>query len=247
MRYQRASGEFDVYPHSMNEEDLAKLDKFLSSAKAVVPLRDVARGYDRLGTVAMRHDVDHNLEHAVKFAEWEAERGYRATYFVLHTAWYYEDKDALYEGLERLDDLGHEVGLHSNATALAAAGLPPRERWRNPAKRLSQAVEDGMAEILDEELGLLRDAGFEVVGVAAHGDIRCYEFGVCNELRLTKLTLERFGLEYDADELARGGTSISDNHGTMHGSLLNAKPDRQTFALLHPCHWEMPASKLVRA
>jgi hypothetical protein len=221
---------------------MRKLDEFLSSSNGVVALRDVARGNDQPGVVAMRHDVDHNLEHAIRFAEWEAERGYQATYFVLHTCWYYEDKPALYAGLERLVELGHEIGLHSNATVLACEQFEPRGRWHTPAKRLSNSVEDTLADILDVELGLLRERGFEVVGVAAHGDIRCYEMGVVNELRYTKLTLDRFDLEYDADALAVGSKSLSDNHGQLHGTLLLHPQDRQTFALLHPCHWDVPAA-----
>jgi hypothetical protein len=240
MKYRRVNGDFDIYEHRLHADDLAKLDAFLADSKGVVPLRDVARGNGKRGIVALRHDVDHNLEHAIKFAEWEAERRYAATYFVLHTAWYYEDKDALFAGLERLVDLGHEVGLHSNATVLAAEAYEPRARWHTPAKRLSNGVEDTLADILDEELGLLRDAGFEIVGVAAHGDIRCYQMGVVNELRYTHLDLGRFGLEYDADALARGSVGLSDNHGEIHGSLLRQQKDRQTFAVLHPCHWSLP-------
>ncbi len=240
MRFQRPDGEWAEYRHSMNAANLEKLDGLLAASKGVIALRDVAQGNTKPGFVAMRHDVDHNLEHAVQFAEWEAERGYQATYFVLHTAWYYDDKPALYAGLERLVDLGHEVGLHSNATVLAASAFGARERWENPATRFSTDVIDRLTQILDIELALLRDAGFEITGVAAHGDIRCYQLGVYNDLRFTRLDLERFGLLYDADRLARGARKISDNHGKARGSWRKPETDRQTFALLHPCHWSLP-------
>ncbi len=240
VKYQRADGKFGVYQPSLTLTDLGKLETFLDASAGVVPLRDVARGNDTPGLVAMRHDVDHNLDHAVAFAEWEAERGYRASFYVLHTAWYYPDTDALARGLDRIVDLGHEVGLHSNATVLAASALGPRERWNTPAESLSTEVVDGIANIIDSELEHLRSLGIEIIGVAAHGDIRCYEMGVYNDLRFTKLPLDVFGLEYDADRLARGSRKMGDNHGKIRGSLLTQEMERQTFALLHPCHWQLP-------
>jgi hypothetical protein len=51
-----------------------------------VPMEDVARR-TRHTTIGLRHDCDagHSLATAVKMAEWEAERGYRSTYYILHT------------------------------------------------------------------------------------------------------------------------------------------------------------------
>lgn len=240
VHFRRPNGEMAEFRQSFNHIELDALKRFLDQAVDVVPLRDVSRGDDRKGIVAMRHDVDHNLEHSVRFAEWEAERGYRATYYILHTAWYYEHREALQQGCERLVELGHEVGFHSNVTVLAAEQFPPRRRWSHPAKRLSREVEDTMSDILSQELHYLRDMDIEIVGIAAHGDIRCYEMGVCNEIhRDTILKFADFGLEYDADELARGGASLGDNHGTLHGTLNKPAKDKQTFALLHCEHWEL--------
>lgn len=228
------------FRQSFNHSQLDTLKRFLDQAVDVIPLREVARGDDRPGTVAMRHDVDHDLDHAVRFAEWEAERGYRATYFVLHTAWYYEDRDALQQGCQRLVELGHEVGFHSNVTVLAAEQFPARRRWHASAKRLSREVEDVMEDILSQELHHLREMDLEIVGLASHGDIRCYEMGICNEIhRFTKLQLADFGLEYDADELARAGVRLGDNHGTLQGSWNKPATDKQTFPLVHCEHWEL--------
>lgn len=242
MKYQRPDMSWGEYPHRLKAADLEKLDKWLAAADAVVPLRDVARGRTGPAVVGMRHDVDHNLDHAVLFAEWEAERGYAATYFVLHTAWYYDDKDALYANLERLVELGHEVGLHSNATVVAAAELPARERWKMPGQRFSDVMSARLHDVIADELGALRDHGFDVVGVAAHGDIGTYEMGVYNDLRFTRLTLEQFGLEYDADRLRATGRLVTDNHGTMHGSLQWTGDERQPFTSIHPCHWDLLAA-----
>ncbi|HSO29450.1 MAG TPA: hypothetical protein VLS28_06075, partial [Candidatus Sulfomarinibacteraceae bacterium] len=71
--------------------DLERLAALLDSAGEVVPVREAferrAALPDRL--IALRHDMDHDVENSVRFAEWEARHGYRATYEVLHTDWYY--------------------------------------------------------------------------------------------------------------------------------------------------------------
>jgi hypothetical protein len=90
---------------SFTEDDLDNLDAFLKTATAVVPYIDVQRNNAPPGSIAMRHDVDHDINKALRFAEWEAERGYRATYFILHTAQYWSDDPNTEECVQRLVDL----------------------------------------------------------------------------------------------------------------------------------------------
>jgi hypothetical protein len=52
-------------------------------------------------------------------AQWEAERGYRSTYFILHTAPYWQEKDTLQAALEIIAGCGHEIGFHINAISEA--------------------------------------------------------------------------------------------------------------------------------
>ena len=58
--------------------------------RVVVPMREFARG---AGDLALRHDVDSRLDSALRLARLEHERGLRATYFVLHTAPYWDRDD----------------------------------------------------------------------------------------------------------------------------------------------------------
>ena len=116
------------------------------------------------GVVALRHDVDHDLDVALEVAYWEHEQGHRASYYVLPTAGYWDDDPALIDKCLQLQDYGHEVGLHVNILAEWFAG-----QTSDPATRLT------------EQLARLRDGGVTVRGLAAHGDRLCYEHSVAND------------------------------------------------------------------
>lgn len=155
---------------SFGPADLDRLHELLATADAVVPVREAferrANLPDRL--IALRHDMDHDVENSVRFAQWEARNGFRATYEVLHTDWYYrrgtrgEPSRFVLRALDQIAALGHEIALHNNA--ITAALLQDRDPF----------------EILEEELAHLRRRGHEIVGTVAHGDRLCRELGFNN-------------------------------------------------------------------
>lgn len=142
--------------------DLAEMDMLiLDRATQVIAMEDVYEGNRDPRAVALRHDVDasnprtaHALDTAVKMAEWEAARGYRSTYYILHTAPYW-DKPGFREQLEQIANHGHEIGVHANCLAEAL------RTGRDPDM------------ILDEALAVLRGYGHTIRGVAGHGDPFC--------------------------------------------------------------------------
>lgn len=112
--------------------------------------------------IALRHDIDHDLDLALELAHHEHQRGIRASYFLLHTAPYWNDPD-LGAKCRQLQAYGHEVGLHLDLVTEYAQGLTER-----PHVRISQL------------LSLLRSSGVRVCGVAAHGAKACYEYQCTN-------------------------------------------------------------------
>jgi hypothetical protein len=228
--YESSNGRLiNGFRHRFTAKDLAEIQAFLETGDRVVPLREVARGDTDERAIAMRHDVDHNLDHAIKMAEWEHTHGFRSTYFVLHTAWYYRDKPKLYGGLQRLVNLGHEVGLHTNVMVEAKArGSEGNNLWLHAA------------DLLFDELTELRRVGFEIVGTASHGDPRCKQLGVLNMDIWNAYKPTDFGLEYEAYLLHRkpGAYYVSESHGKWHGER-ELKPGKQTQMLVHPCHWNL--------
>ena len=105
-----------LFPLSERRFTYAEYDRFLDrlAGREVVPLWEFAAGR---GDMALRHDVDDRLESALELARREHARGLRATYFVLHTAPYWERED-LVDRLRELQALGHEVGWHNDLSLI---------------------------------------------------------------------------------------------------------------------------------
>lgn len=140
----------------------SNFDRYLAHLGATVPVSSLHNNPDGNGLRALRHDVDYDLDIALEMAHREHEHGARATYYVLPTTSYWDDP-RLVEKCLQLQDYGHEVGLHVNCMAQWAGGET-----------------DDPLSLLKSQLARLREGGVEVVGIAAHGDRRCYEHNVSN-------------------------------------------------------------------
>ena len=243
--------------------DLDRLARLLDLADAVVPLREAyARRDDHPEQfIALRHDMDHDVENAVRLARWEAERGWRSTYYVLHSDWYWGRRGPgapsayVLGALEEISGLGHEIGVHNNAIA--------------ESLRTGRRPIDILAEVLDS----LRRSGFPVTGTAAHGDPIARKLGFVNSeifrecphpdgrasdreieyrdtatgrvarLALDPVGMATLGLEYEAYRI--GHTRyLSEAEGRW-----NTAPDGVTEefgreggfvqVLTHPVHWAL--------
>ncbi len=249
--------------------DLAELEAILARADAVVDVRTLVSmpSEERAPRmVAMRHDTDSDIDNAVRFAECEAEHGHRASYYVLHSDWYYRDGTRtpsryVLRALARIRDLGHEIGLHNNAIAVAL------RTGRDPV------------EVLRTELDHLRGAGFDVTGTAAHGDALCRALGFNNgevfvetprpghgaenrkivgsdpatghEVRceLRPVPMASLGLTYEANYL-RYRHYLTDSHGRWNRPLATAaaefeRADATLSFLIHPAWWAFDGEPLL--
>lgn len=228
--------------------DLEEFDaRLLSQADRVVPMYDVARGDTAPGTIGLRHDVDDNegsLVTALHLAEWENEHGYSSTYFLLHGSHYWGAEMLM--AAERIEELGHEVGLHVNAIAEAL------RTNRDPRVILREAIDE------------LRTAA-RVVGCVAHGDDLCHRAWFVNDemfsesarpscgdprrtiafdgvsVNLHPVSRGDYGLEYDASWLSRGNY-LSDSGGKWSQEFARvvevfSQRSGQLHVLQHPDHW----------
>jgi hypothetical protein len=231
----------------------ALLDELCDGSRfRVVPLREFSATNDpERAVVGLRHDVDEWLDRAVDFAGLEADRGLRATYFVLHTARYWGRPD-LIEALRLMQDDGHEIGWHNDlVTYECVAGGDARAHF-------------------ERELGRLRGAGLDVVGVAAHGSPECGRYGYHNgyfffpdevldgypnrdhvdgphgRRTIPHGTLDEYELSYDAYHLDNGlyfSDASFDAAGrrwhTDRLDLSGLTPGTRTIILTHPDHWDV--------
>jgi hypothetical protein len=234
VRFQRYSDGaiVDNYRHHFVQADLRTLAVFLESAKAVVPVREA---FEDNQAVVMRHDVHHNLDHALIFAEWEAWRGYRASYYVLPTAWYWPEPSTA-PNLRRLVELGHEVGVHQDAVAEAY-----RMGYREPVDGSVLPVGscEKAAELLRAQITHVEDIiGVPVSGTSSHGTELWRSDRVTNAfLWAAGYTAADFGLQYaDAYHLHRRALYISDSRKGW-SSPFRREPGRQTHILTHPALW----------
>jgi hypothetical protein len=227
----------------------------------VVPLVEFAGAPRDRVVVALRHDVEERLESALEMAALEAERGLRATYFILHTAPYYaavgwrraERRESLLPGLRRLQDMGHEIGLHNDLVTLQCVlGIEPRR-------------------YLAEELAWLRGNGIDVRGASSHGSYWTHRFRYHNNYffedfedevhegfennevvhagarpcNLSKGRLADFGLEYEAYHLGED-RYFSDARFDAAGKrwhteqidLDGIERGERVIVLTHPDYWD---------
>lgn len=226
---------------TFTDRDLADLDRLLQRARDVAAMREIAAGNHRSDVIGLRHDIDDNRDSfptAVELARWEAERGYRSTYYVLHTASYW-DGPGFRDGLEEIALAGHEIGLHVNGLAEAL------KTGADPHLTVLAALET------------LRGYGHAVTGAASHGDEICRPVGFVNyeqftdcakrddptrtlvyqdrELTFVPLPLAAFGLTYEAYHLPRAAY-LSDTGGAWN------QPREHDFqgqlhVLMHPDWW----------
>ncbi|MEE2907924.1 MAG: hypothetical protein VX527_08845 [Planctomycetota bacterium] len=171
--------------------------------------------------VALRHDVDHDMDLALAMAHHEHDMGRSATYFILHTAPYVQEEHFIEKCLQ-LQEYGHEVGLHLNALTPWCAG----------------ETDDPIGD-LEAWLDRLRDAGVDIVGSAAHGDRACYEHGFINywiwsELRGGDPAASEDGLTAEGVAMGAGDRSVS--YPLSH---VISRQDGATFPL-----WSVPMESL---
>jgi hypothetical protein len=232
---------------------LSTSDHFL-----IVQLKDFKKttSTDKV-VLALRYDIDENINAAVKLAYREHEYGIKSTYFALHTADYYgtyirsffKRNDNLIFYLKKIqDDYGHEIGFHNDLVTLQLMyQIPPKE-------------------YLKEELAYLRGNNISIHGTTYHGSKFCYIYKYYNAyfwyeypdngwnyeyitkgfktIKIEKDSLKNYNFEYeggllDQDYFFADTDFINGKRWNM--SMVNLdtiKPGKKVIILLHPANWD---------
>jgi hypothetical protein len=233
--------------------DLEALGGLLDRA-AVVAMEDVFDGATSPTQIGMRHDCDNVIHEAVQMAEWEADRGIRSTYYILHTAPYWSDKTLLRASLETIAGCGHEIGIHNNAVTVAL------QTGRDPADVLHEATDE------------LRSYGYPIRSTVGHGDMLCHVVRYCNDemfdtcarpgfggfpdrtlehegqqVRLRPRPMSEYGFDFDSIWLRRGDY-LSDSGGQWSQPFTDVvagwPSSGQLHMLVHPDWWSQAFARL---
>jgi len=212
-------------------------------------------------TVFIRHDIDHSPFVALKMAKVEAEHGLYGSYYMLTTdspdikkIWREEKEEAL-NALKKIQDLGHEVGLHYDL--------------------LGDFLESGndVGKICEKTLTGFREAGINVFGCVAHGSQRlskylnakgikdfpreCINFNIWEEsnekeamvelndrkIKVPFLKLSDYEMKYEAYKVRRNYYHSDNNyvfwqHGDPIHTINNKMKEGEILCILvHPFVW----------
>jgi len=154
---------FDMKKRNDGVRYMADLVLPLRSSLECTLMKDIAAEGE--ACFFLRHDVDDNINAAMQMAMLENENGIQSSYFLMPPSpaqgganYYGTLKDNiivphpdLIEHAKRLQDWGHEVGLHNNIAELAIY------------------LKRNIADLLHEQLDYFRSNGIAIHGTAAHG------------------------------------------------------------------------------
>ena len=155
--------------------------EYLNHFRETVTVRELFENPHTSDMIALRHDVDYDLDLALEMSYWENRKGIRSTYYLLHSAEYWNDIRFIEKCLQ-IQNFGHEVGLHINILA----------EWMRG--RLTDVAFE-----LERLITRLRKAGLLLSGISSHGDHICYEkqfnnYWCFSELRPSNPVLTESGL-----------------------------------------------------
>jgi len=174
----------------------------------------------------IRHDIDNAmLANSINFAKIESKNNWKSTYFVKYTSDYFNFSQKLIDSCRSIVDLGHDLALHVDVVKL----------YMNLKKKNGRA---DMLKIIEKPLNFLRNAGFEILGAAAHGSPENYEYALNYEFweefdskkneetgNLTfdkKVSLKEVGLLYEAYFL-KYNFYITDSMGKWTGTNIDKR------------------------
>lgn len=196
------------------------LDEAIRNDYIFLPMKSVnaASGHNR--AVILRHDIDTQLDTALKMAKIEYSKNIRSTYFIRFHSHAYNPlcfKDA--NKIRELTYMGHEVGLHYEPDYYSLLKMDFKKFFLHELDILSSLV------------------GEQVVSVAPHEPTRTKVFKLEEEIASVS------GIKFEAynSVFLEGFKYISDSScrwrdGSLYYHVKNANHEK-LYVLTHPYWW----------
>jgi len=192
--------------------------------------------------VLLRHDVDVSIDRAIEFAKFEYEHEIHSTYFLLHSAKYFDYSEAFAQKCKDIIRYGHDIGLHNNILTVYFKVNKVKKK-----KKKRKKIES-IDKIIRRPLEFLRTNGIKVIGTSCHGHKHCYlpngyynyevweEFDPKknekrSERKIDKVSLKTYGLLYETYFIPYD-YYLSDSGGKWGGKIIvkgQPKPFERTL------------------
>ena len=192
----------------------------------ITNFRDLKSVKESPKIIILRHDIDALPQRHLKLARIEKSLGIKSTYFVRVHGQYYYPMGLTLKVLEAIQQMGHEIGLHSEARSLSGI-------FQMEAVDLFKSEKTA----LDEALNI------EVLSASEHGDLKHRESFWANHF-FTKVSKQRVGIKHYPQEYAKYHYLSDSLQSWKEGCLCqNLKKYPFIQALIHAEWWGKDAKK----
>ena len=176
--------------------------------------------------IYLRHDVDSDIDQALKMAKLENKYEVCSTYFLLHTAPYFVSSLNIYKNLLSLK---HELGLHNNEKVFQYC------LKKNPKKYMGFDLYNSK-KFLEEQLGI------NIISTSSHGDYLLKTIGGMNLDIFLDKSLKDYGFLYESSkENLKTDFYISDASNKVKYKEMEEmlEKDYKTILInIHPIWWK---------
>ena len=115
----------------------------------IVTVNEFTKLNNKKQCIILRHDVDVSLDHALKMAKYEDDKGFHSTYFILlHSKYYNALSEYSMTIIQSLSELGHEIGLHYDSKFLSNSNHKYVEQIKREVEILSDGIRIGKNSVI---------------------------------------------------------------------------------------------------
>ena len=115
--------------------------EFLKKTHEIGPMNKFFEFKQKEKFVLLRHDIDYSLTYALDLAKLETKHKIKSTYFILLHSQYYNALSSINSKIiQKISNLGHEIGLHFDSDFLTIGKTKSLQELKDESKILSRLI-----------------------------------------------------------------------------------------------------------